>query len=232
MRGAPAALGRSFDFLSDKDGTALAPLLDAESAEDLALLFANLAGSDPALAARLFGALGMDLRAAVTAALARLRSGDPERLANLESRLRAAVEIQLSGAERLGRILSRMAPDERESLLGEVASQAPEESGAVERAVFPFEGMARLKVPDLRRLISAVPQAEWATALRGAPDELIERVTGELPAGPRALLREALKTPQAREKVQAARSKILARLHGLADRGQVSLSEDAGAELI
>jgi hypothetical protein len=216
-------IGRRFDFLLERDPEETGEMLAAEKSEDLALLFAYLSETDPERSSRLFSHLSPELQAETSRALMSLKMADPERLAMLESRLKTNVEFGVRGHDRLGRILSRMPLDEREGLLGELMAKDPEAAEAVERAVFPFEAIADLKTTELRRLIMAVPYEDWGAALRGVSESVVEKVLNELPAGTRNIVKEATTSPQPREKVQEARSKVLQQVYALAEKGQISI---------
>lgn len=233
--GAPAqahparALGRRFDFLSGQDPQEAAEMLSREPPEDLALLFGYLADSNPELSSRLFAALPIALQGEVSHFLVRLTLADPERLAMLESRLKSAVEFGIRGPDRLGQILSRLAPGQREELLSDLMSRDTAEAEQVERSLFPFESIAELPAVDLRRLLTHVPYQEWGTALRGAPERVAEAVLAQLPAGTRDMVREALDVPQPRDKILEARSKILTQAFSLAEQGVLKLGRRGGS---
>lgn len=228
-----AAIGTRFDFLANRNPADVAELLSAESAEDLALLFAYISDTEPDRSSRLFSHLSPELQAEISGSLVRLTMADPEKLSVLESRIKTNVEFGLRGSDRLGRILSRMPLDEREGLLGELMSRDPEGAEAVERAVFPFEAILDLKTTDLRRLIMAITYSDWGLALRGASDSVVECVLNELPAGTRNIVRETIDTQQTREKVFEARSKVLQQVYALAAKGLIEItSEGSESEMI
>ena len=160
-------------------------MLEKEPAEDLAALFAYLANTSPDLASNAFASLSAGQQSAVSQDLISLKIADPERLAGLEGRLKTSAEFGLQGAERLGKILSRLPPDQREGLLGELVSSQPDAAADVERSLFPFEDIGTLKPRDLRRLLVAIPYEDWGVALRGSSRELTDMVLKELQAGPR-----------------------------------------------
>lgn len=218
-----ALLGHRFDFLAKRNPDDLAPLLAKEPPEDLALFFGYLAEIKADLAARLFSSLPAALRAETSRALAGLEMADPEKLAMLENRIRTAVEFGVQGPERLGQILSRMTPDEREEVLGDLTDRDPAATRKVERFLFPFERLAALRPEELQRVITAVPYSQWALALRGASNDLVEVIFAQLPGGARTIIREGMETPAAKEKVIEARSAVLGRLYELAASGQVEL---------
>ena len=67
-------------------------------------------------------------QAETSQSLVKLEMADPERLGMLESLLRTSVEYAVRGHDRLSRILSRLSPEERESLIGDLMDTAPEEA--------------------------------------------------------------------------------------------------------
>lgn len=222
-------LGRRFDFLSARKPDDLARILATETPEDIALLSAYLANTNPDLAGAIFAALPPATQTSVSHALAALQMADPERLAMLESRLKTAVEYSLQGSEKLGRILSHLSQEQRETVIGDLSAAQPERAAEVEKALFPFEDIIKLSPPDLRRLIMAVHYEEWGIALRGAPDEVVSAVLNQLLAGSRSVVREAMETPQTRQKVAEARSKIVVQAHAMAARGQIMLRAEEAA---
>ncbi|HBT60874.1 MAG TPA: hypothetical protein DEB40_03920 [Elusimicrobia bacterium] len=227
-----AALGRRFDFLTAHSAADLADFLAKEKPEDLALLFGNLADTNEAVATRLFAALPAVLQSEVSQNLSRLTMADPERLAMLENRLRTVVDFGIHGADRLGRILSRIPAQQREGILGDMMSRDPAAAEKVESSMIPFESLGDLQTAELRRLLTAVPYPEWGVALRGAPEELIGRVMELLPAEAQAALRDYREQPQPLDKVVEARSKILTQAYALAAQGQLTLKREQSSELL
>ncbi len=226
-------LGQRFDFLSSCEPIELADLLLKETPDDLAIFFANISHSHPDLASRVFSILPSNLQAAASQSLLKLDMADPDRLSMLENRLKTAVEFGIRGHERLGSILSRMPAEERNTLLGELMSRDPKSAQDVEKTLFPFEAIADFKPEELRRLIVTISYEEWGTALRGVPEELLQRILAELPAGTRNLVSDSAASPQPKEKVLEARSKILSQVSALAGKGQILLrKEDASSEMI
>lgn len=231
--GAPAALGRRFDFLADREPAHCAHALAGERAEDAAMVFGHLASAMPEVASRAFALLPPDFQAEVSSQLLKLRVADPDRLAEIEERLKRAVEHGLQGSERLGRILSRVPLDTRSDLLGRLTLRDHEGAAEVERHLFTIEDLETLSPVELRRLIAAVPYEAWGFALRGTPQGVIDRVLSELPEGPRELVRDLLSSPQPRDKVLEARSKVLDARGDLAAKGEIRLGErEAGSELL
>ncbi|MFH1726461.1 MAG: FliG C-terminal domain-containing protein [Elusimicrobiota bacterium] len=222
--GAPPAIGRRFDFLAAREPADVAELLSKEPAADLALMFAYLADSDPDLASRVFAQLPPEIQADASQALVDLETVDPVRLGMIESRLKSMIEFGVRGPERLARILSRMAPEKRESVLGTLTTRDPEGAELVERTVFPFESIAEFKSHELRRLIATVPYEDWGVALRGAPRKLVSSVLAELPAEARQIVKVAAESPQSKENVLECRSKILSWISALSAKGQLMIA--------
>jgi flagellar motor switch protein FliG len=68
-----ALMTQRFAFLESRKPEELAEILSAEQPEDLALVFAHLAESNPTQSALLFSGMAAPLQASVSAALANLR---------------------------------------------------------------------------------------------------------------------------------------------------------------
>ncbi len=228
----PPQLGQRFDFLTSRSPASLAQLLSGEPPKDLALLFATLAASHPDMSAAVFSSLDAEVRAAVSRALAVMTTTDPERLEALEDHLKNLVDFGVRGPERLGKILSRLPAADRETLFNEVVTSNPEVAQELERSLFSFEDIVQLKEADFRRLIVAVPYADWGIALRGAEDNVVSRVLGELEPGIQSILKEAMSSPQPRAKILAARSKVISQTLMMVARGEVVLQNNESAEMI
>jgi FliG C-terminal domain len=228
VSGETPRLGRRFDFLAGREPGLIERALGIETPESLALLFGHLSDSAPNLASRLFASLSEGVQAAVSRNLLSLRAADPERLAALEERLRAAVENGVSGPESLGRILSRVSGEARADLLGLLAAGDARGVEEVERHVFAFEDLESLPPVEFRRLLAAASYEAWGAALRGAPAALADRVLADLPEGPRRLVREAVEAPQPRDKVVEARSRILDAAAALAAKGELAVGRRGG----
>ena len=225
------ALGRRFDFLETADAAGAASILADQPPADLAQIFAYLAKVAPETASRMFSKLPADIQAEASISLLKLKTGDPERLSEIEERLKTSISNGLRGSERLAAILSRFPGEERAMLLGRLATREDSRNvEEVERLLFSFEDFVTLSAADLRRVMSAVPYELWGTALRGAPESLINSILSELPDGPRNLVREESSIPHPKDKVVAARSKILDCFLDLAAKGQITLDRGAGAE--
>jgi flagellar motor switch protein FliG len=220
-------LGQRFDFLTARSPAELVKLIAAEPPEELALLFATLIASHPDLAASLFAALAPDARGAISQSLAGMTAADPLRLEALENRLKELVNFGLRGPERLGEILSRLPPTERETLVRDVVSSNPAVATELERSLFSFEDVFQLKDSDLRRTISAMPYSDWGLALRGAPGDMVDRILAELDPGTQGMLKATLETPQPRAKILEARSKILTRALLMAAQGEIDLKRES-----
>ncbi|MEK7388945.1 MAG: FliG C-terminal domain-containing protein [Elusimicrobiota bacterium] len=226
---AQLSLGQRFDFLRQADVEGAARILAAEKPEDLAQIFAYLAKTLPDTASRLFARLPAQMQADASASLLKLHATDPDKLAEIEDRLKVSLLNGLSGSERLATILSRVSSEARTDLLGRLAERDMAGTEEIESRLFVFEDISTLADADFRRLLGELPFETWGAALRGAPHEILARVLAEIPKGPQEQIRQEASNPQPKDKINAARSKILDVLHQLAAKGLVH-SERLGSE--
>ncbi len=217
------ALGQRFDFLVDADASGAARILAGEKPEDLAQVFAYLSKTHPETASRLFARLSGDTQADASASLLKLSVMDPERLAEIEERLKVSVANGMRGSERLAAILSRVPSEARMDILGRLAVNDSNGVAEIESSLFSFEDIRALSDPDFRRLLSEIPYGTWGAALRGAPQDLLQRVLSDLPQGPNEEVRQASAEPQAKDKISAARSKILDAFFQLSSKGLIRI---------
>jgi hypothetical protein len=222
----PGQVEGRFGYLSARPPKEVARWLAAEPAEDVALLFGAVTDTDPALATRLFAALPKDFRLAVSKALVKIRTADPDRVGTVEARVREKVEASMAGPDKLSTLLAQLAPEERTPLIDELSVAEPQASRDMLESLITFETLAALSAGDLRRLVTAVPIQVWAQALHGAED-FSGRVIEQLPPGLRPTVREGLDTPLPRDRVLEARSVVLARAAQLAADGQIELKASA-----
>ncbi len=221
-----------FGFLAGHPAQEVAQILEGEPPEDLALLFSWLADRQTELGTLLFSNMSPQVQLEVSKAMVRLRQADPERIDILEGHLRTQVETRLKGTDKLGLILSRLGPQEREIILGDLSRVDAQASQEVQNSLVTFEDLAAMKVEDLRKLAFLLPIQVWATALRGADQEFAERVTSLFPAGMRSTFQESFELAQPKEKVLEARSKILSQALALADQGQLNIKAARTTEVI
>lgn len=220
---AALALGQRFDFLAEADAEGAARILAGEKPEDLAQVFAYLAKTLPETASRLFARLPAQAQAEASSSLLRLNATDPGKLAEIEDRLKVSLVNGLRGSERLAAILSRVPSEARTDLLGRLAASDLAGAEEIESRLFVFEDISALSDADFRRLLSEVPFEVWGTALRGAPQDLLKRVLNDLPKGPQEQVRQEASNPQPKDKITAARSKVLDAFSQLSGKGLIRL---------
>ncbi|MBI4422388.1 MAG: hypothetical protein HY554_01595 [Elusimicrobia bacterium] len=136
-RGVTLDAAESFAFLDTFSAEKVQAALADETAEDLALLFSHLSDHRPEKGARLFAGLAASVQVEVSRNLVRLSRPEPQELAQLESRLLGRLEAAGRGPERLGRLVSGLAPQERTSLLGGLSATDAEASAQLREALGP-----------------------------------------------------------------------------------------------
>ena len=77
-----------------------------------------------------------------------------------------------------------------------------------------------------------MPYADWGLALRGASENVVNRVLAELDEGTQSILKEGMGSPKSRMKIMEARSKVISQTLMMAARGEIVLQRDESRELI
>lgn len=214
-----------FGFLNDFPQKEAGQFLDAEPVEDLALLIAYLADKGPHLASKLLLMFPIEKRGEITKAMVSINEADPERLAEIENRLKTRIEMSLKGTDKLGKLLSVMEPGDRSNILGDLSASDPEGSARVAQSLITFEDICRLSPENLRPVVNSIPYQDWGIALRGAPREQTAGVLEIFPAEIRQIVEDVISSPQKKDKIIESRSSIIAAATGLALKGMISLGE-------
>lgn len=217
-----------FSYLAGKSIRELSRLFQHEPPVDLAVVFAWLTENNPDLGTRVFTSLPENFRLEVSKAMLQLDEVEPERLIEIDTRLRGRVEFSFNGSDKLGVLLGPLGEQERNSVLSMLAQVDAEKLGDLQKSLFTFDNLLQLEDGDLRRLVGAVPIETLAQSLQDSDGAVMNRFLTILPAGVRPLLEEAQVARYSKERVTEARSKVLAVATSLAQQGRLNLEGRGG----
>lgn len=225
-----------FDFLEKLPVKEVHQMLELEPIEDIALITAYISDKNPNIASKLLMLFTIEKRGKITKAMISIKEADPERLGEIDDRLRTRADMLLKGEEKLGKLLSIMDPGDRSNILGDLSATDPEGSVRVEQALVTFEDICQLPLEDLRPVVNSVHYQKWGIALRGTAKEHIKRILEIFPVELRELVNDIIASPQKKDTITEAKFEIVNSAMGLVAGGKIAFkqqeSQDRGGDVV
>lgn len=177
---APLQRTQRFSFLGEMDPSQVLAVLQGEQPQTVALLLSHL---NPSMAASILASLSPDLQAEVALRIANMDRTSPEIIDNVEEVLRVKLASFISqefsaagGVEFLVKLLNNVDRAAERRILQSIDETAPELAAEVRKLLFTFDDLIRLDDRSLQRLMRDIDSKDLTLALKGANDELKERV--------------------------------------------------------
>jgi flagellar motor switch protein FliG len=122
-------------------------------------------------------------------------------------------------------------PTER-SLLENLAQEDAELVDDIRRLMFVFDDIAKLGDRDIQTLLKNVDSAQWAMALKGAPEELREKILNNMSKRAADMLREEMEYlgPVRASAVEQAQQQVVDIVRRLEDSGDITTHADEAEE--
>lgn len=217
----------AFEFIEKLPPRQAAELLEEEADEDAAVIIANMADQKPHISSKILLALSPTKRQMVTSKMVALKTVEPERLMEIENNIRMKIEKSLKGAEKLGRLLSLVDEADRSEIMDNLARVDAAGAGRLRDSLITFDDICRLEDKNLRPVVMAVPYREWANALHGAQDSVINNVLRIFPDDIKPIVKDMLTTPQEKDAVIGSRAKVISQAIELSGKGKIEIKPPA-----
>lgn len=169
-----------FSFLGEMDPSQVLAVLQGEQPQTVALLLSHL---NPSMAASILASLAPDLQAEVALRIANMDRTAPEIIDDVEEVLREKLASFISqefsaagGVEFLVKLLNNVDRAAERRILQSIDETAPELAAEVRKLLFTFDDLIRLDDRSVQRLLRDIDSKDLTLALKGANDELKERV--------------------------------------------------------
>jgi flagellar motor switch protein FliG len=148
-----------------------------------------------------------------------------EELANIG----AGKEQTLSGIDIAAEIVNNLPKDVATELLEEIRKENPSLADAIEERMFKFEDIIKLDNRAIIEILKAVDKNELMMALKGAPQEILDKFLSNMSKRAAQMFLEDLEAlgPVKKSDVEKARKKVIAIIKKLAEEGKIELG---GAE--
>lgn len=225
--------GDPWKLIKATEPDTLAPILEEESAEVAAVILSKL---DVARAADLLGRLPGAAARRITYAISQTGSVTPEAVDRIGLALAAQLQdvpqsaFAVGAVERVGAILNYSVASIRDEVLEGLEETDQDFAALVRRAIFTFVHLpARVKPPDVPRILREVDQPAQVTALAGAMGGALAPVAEFILSNISKRMAEALREEIAeRDRVrprdaEAAQTEIVNAARRLEAAGEISL---------
>jgi len=229
---------RPFDFIKTADPVQIVNFLQNEHPQTVALVLSYL---EPDLAAQVLGSLPEDLQVEVLKRIALLERASPDIVReierNLEKKLSGFVGQSFSkigGIDTAAEIMNNVDRTTERSIMEKLAADNPELAEEIRRRMFVFEDILKLDDRSVQLVLREVDTKDLAVALKGASDELKEKIFRNMSKRAAQLLKDEMEYmgPVRVKDVEEAQQKIISVIRRLEEAGEIVIARGGGEELI
>ena len=225
-----------FSFLQSVDSQNLMTFIIDEHPQTIALILSHL---PPSYGAEIIAGLPSDRQLAVIRRIAIMGQTNPEIIQEvergLESRMSSVMSQQFEkagGVSTVAEILNVTDRATERSLLENLAQEDPDLVEEIRRLMFVFEDINKFSGKDVQTVLKNVETSQWAMALKGASEELKQKVMNNMSQRAGDMLREEMEYlgPVRLSTVEQVQQQIVDIVRRLEDAGEISLSSNDEAE--
>ncbi|GAW92917.1 flagellar motor switch protein [Calderihabitans maritimus] len=227
---------RPFSLVRKTDPKQLVNFIRNEHPQTIALILSYL---DPEQAAVVLSSLPDNMQSNIAKRIALMERTSPEVIreieAILEKKLSSLVEqdfTEAGGINTLVEILNRVDRGSERVILEALEAENPELAEEIRKRMFVFEDILTLDDTSIRRVLREIDMKDLALALKGASDEVAQRIFRNLSKRASEMLREDIEFlgPVRLRDVEEAQQRIVQVIRRLDEAGEIIISrggEDA-----
>jgi len=221
---------RPFEFLRRIPPERIAALLRCESPQTVALILASLHAN---LAAGVLSRLPETEQPDVALRIARMGEASTPVIRKVEELIRhklgedAEEEYATAGgAKALAGILNHADRSLERNVLDNLAGTDKELADEVRGMLFVFEDIVKLDERAVQQVLREVDQKDLVLALRGAPENVMEVMLGNMSERGAEMLKEEMEIqpPQRKRDIDAAQSRVVATVRNLEEAGTIVIA--------
>ena len=225
-----------FGFLQKVDSQNLLTFIIDEHPQTIALILSHV---PPSQAADIIAGLPAERQLSVTRRIATMQQTSPEIIdeveTGLESRMASVMSQQFEntgGVAAVAEILNVIDRATERSLLENLAQEDPDLVEEIRRLMFVFEDITKLPDRDIQTLLKNVDSSQWAMALKGASEELKEKILNNMSKRASDLLREEMDYlgPVRLSNVEQTQQQTVDIIRKLEDAGEITTHADEEEE--
>src|SRR6185312_10744126 len=196
--------------------------------QTIALIISHL---QPSQAASIISGLPSDRQLAVVRRIATMGQTNPEVIheveKGLEHRMSSVMSQQFEnagGVESVAEILNVTDRATERSLLENLAQEDPDLVEEIRRLMFVFEDIVKFSSKDVQTLLKNVESSQLAMALKGASEDLKQKILGNMSVRASEMLREEMEYlgPVRLSAVEQVQQQIVDVIRRLEDAGEIT----------
>jgi flagellar motor switch protein FliG len=228
-----------FSFLQTVDSQNLMTFIIDEHPQTIALILSHL---PPSYGAEIIAGLPSDRQLAVIRRIAIMGQTSPEIIQEVERGLEIRMSSMMSqqfekagGVSTVAEILNVTDRATERGLLENLAQEDPDLVEEIRRLMFVFEDINKFSGKDVQTVLKNVETSQWAMALKGASEELKQKIMSNMSQRAGDMLREEMEYlgPVKLSSVEQVQQQIVDVVRRLEDAGEISLQAgDEAEELI
>lgn len=223
-----STVSSGFYLLKNVPPEQIAPFISHEHPQTIALILSQL---DSDQAAGILSQLPERSQAEVAYRIATMENITPAVLKQIEESLEANLRDILGGNQDVGGpkvvadMLNLTGSSVEKSVLDNMDAQDPEVAEAVRNLMFVFADIAKLTDREIQTLMREVDQKDLVIALKAAPDELKDKVLGNMSERVRTFITEEMEFlgPMRLSEVEEVQLRIVQQVRQLEEQGQITI---------
>lgn len=229
---------RPFDFIRKTEPSHLLNFIQSEHPQTIALILAYL---EPEKAAVILGALPPERQSEVAKRIAIMDTTSPEVIKEveriLERKLSSIAPQELTaagGVKAVVEIINRVDRTTEKTIMESLEVQDPELAEEIKKLMFVFEDVVMIDDRSVQRVLREVESQDLALALKGASNEVSEKIFHNMSTRASDMLREDIQFmgPVRLRDVEEAQQRVVNIIRRLEDAGEIVVARGGGDEVI
>jgi len=234
----PASSERPIEILDWMDARSIAELLQDEHPQIIALIISYL---DYSQASDVLNLLPEDMQPKIVQRIATLETVDPEALRELELVMQMKFKANTSlrstkvgGVKAAAKIMNFTKANMEKRILGAIKRNDKDLMQAIQDNMFTFDNLGMSDDRSLQTLLRAVETEDLIMALKGATEELQEKLFGCMSTRAAANIKDEMEVlgPVRLTEVQTAQKQIIEVARKMSDEGTIVLAGRGGDEMV
>jgi flagellar motor switch protein FliG len=225
-----------FGFLKNVDSQNLLTFIAEEHPQTVALILSHLPATK---ASEILAGLPTDRQIAVVRRIANMSQTNPEIIREVERGLEHRMASVMSqsfenagGAQSVAEILNVTDRATERTLLENLAQEDPDLVEEIRRLMFVFEDINKFSDKDIQMVLKNVETAQWAMALKGASEQLKNKILSNMSKRAGDMLAEEMDFlgPVRLSNVEQMQQQIVDIIRRLEDSGELTVNQQEAEE--